>query len=179
MNIPTCHRCPERNRDDVRCQILEGKLRSVRGLGLTSIKFLCPTRAALFSPGQVVMFAIDVGDSWGNTKSVPVKGIVMRTKGRKVLVYSDGETDRQIVWLYPDRLTKTGDSVTVCIHCGRPEGREIRITTEVSEEHEWECRRELVKRPPDPEDPYGPSFDSILRPCEFLPRPDQGDGGAR
>lgn len=136
MNIPTCYRCPERNRGDERCAILAAKAKSVKGLGLTSIKFNCEKRPTLFTPGDIVSFELWDGEF---DRLVRLTGIVMRTKGRKVMIYS-GETERSVLWLYPDGLHKTGRSAPVCVRCGAPQGAEILIKTSGDEKpRAWEC----------------------------------------
>lgn len=152
MNVPTCYRCPERTRNGSRCPILQQKLDAVRGVGLSSIRFYCQTRLNLFKPGDVVEFQIyshEHSEDWLSGELVQgspldCRGIVMRNKGRKVLVYVDDDddsTERPIVNLYLDGLHKTGERHPVCIHCGKPEGKDIELTSRISGEIElWQCR---------------------------------------
>ena len=141
MNVPTCYRCPERHPDKLdtrkRCPILQGKLDAVKGAGLSSIAFKCDKRQALFQPGEVVEFRLLVDDE-GGTGPEDMTGIVMATKGRKVRIYSE-TTNRPVIALYPDMLKKTGETHTVCIHCGRPKGKEFEVTSNAGEKHKWEC----------------------------------------
>lgn len=125
MWIDTCYRCPLRWDNGKRCDILAGKVASVKGLGLTKIAFRCERRESLFLPGDVVEFQAkyysDADDFWETGY-----GVVMRTKGRKVLIYSE-DIERTVSWWYPDKLQDTGERASVCRHCGRPEGKTIQL----------------------------------------------------
>lgn len=62
MNVRVCFGCPLRLVEEPskltgritrrRCAILQAKLTGVKGLGLSSIDFNCPTKLALFTPGH-------------------------------------------------------------------------------------------------------------------------------
>lgn len=87
MNIPTCYRCPKRYGDNgkVACAKLIEKSRAVAGLGLSVIKFPCPDRAAMFSPGDVIEITLEdphtaEWESYG--------GVIMRRSGVKWMAYS-------------------------------------------------------------------------------------------
>jgi hypothetical protein len=128
LYVQTCYRCPKRGYRFARnyCQILDAKLKAVKGLGLTRIAFKCEVREGLFPPGAVVRFERweDYDDHY--SRGMEGTGIVMRTKGRKVLIYSE-DIERTVSWWYPDKLQDTGKRASVCRHCGRPEGKTIQL----------------------------------------------------
>ena len=149
LNIPTCYRCPERAKDGVRCPILQAKLDGVRGLSLSSFKFKCEKRLSLFTPGDEVDF--DIGKTIDDEFDfLACTGIVMRMYPTKALIYvSESEYDAvnvPVMRLRHDGLRKTGKRHPVCIHCGRPEGAEIKLSNQGSPAypkglHDWECNR--------------------------------------
>jgi hypothetical protein len=146
MNIPTCFRCPKRFagyigdpwRQVPTCTRLVGKLASVKGLGLTVIKFACKERDSLLSPGDEISFSLPV--EWGlegDSRSKKMEGVIMRRIGRKWLVYSaDEDINRNVCKLYPDLIKKTGGVKRLCTHCGLPEG----VERPVMESGNWSCR---------------------------------------
>lgn len=146
MNIPTCFRCPKRHNPDDSwfdrkpfCELLVSKMNGVRGLGLTVIKFACPTRDGLFSPGDVVTFSLPVSYSpEGDARTVPMEGVIMRRIGRKWFLYSASEgCTQKVMKLYPDKLKKTGETRPLCIHCGLPMGVERPL---MEYDKPWYCR---------------------------------------
>lgn len=141
MNIPTCYRCPERHRDLKRCEILQAKLDAVKGIGLTMIRFQCEKRPTLFQPGEVVEFNLWNPSHPEGNESMYI-GTVMRYKDRKVLIHSE-ETEHSVLWLWTDKLRKTGARKTVCVHCGLPRGADVYIRdTSTGKDKEWDCRGE-------------------------------------
>lgn len=161
MNIPTCYRCPKRHNPDDPwydrkpfCERLISKLTAVRGIGLTVIKFPCPERKSLFSPGDVVTFSLPVAyGPDGDCRTTPMEGTVMRISGRRWMVYSDSPgCHRKIVILYPDRLKKTGESRQICKHCALPIGVERPI---MKSGEAWSCRSDWTDE-----------GEEIQRPCE-------------
>lgn len=145
MNVTTCYRCPERHPDPLnpklRCPILQSKLNAVKGAGLSSISFKCERRTSLFTPGDIVSFALAV--AYDAERGVPIRkcvtGYVIQAKGRKFLVYCE-RSNNKLIWLYPDGLTQTG-KVRACIHCGAPEGIHIRYQKDQEQETIWTCTR--------------------------------------
>lgn len=170
MNIRTCHGCPLRHVDGKRCEILEAKVKAVCGLGLTSIAFNCPTKKALFRPGQCVQFlgSTDIGIDSNHYSDVEFLGWVMGWKGDKVRIVCE-ETDYPIICIYPRKIQVPDPTIhgeeaifdrRVCIHCGMPEGVQIWIKPKGAEDsHRWECRYSE----------YEPSMNpnSLVLPCEY------------
>jgi len=166
MNSKPCYGCPLRHVEAEsrtgslirkRCPILQGKLDAVRGLGLKSIDFECSTKTALFTPGQGVAFlgSSDERGEYGERPYETYAGFVMRWRGNKVLVVSE-ETDSPFCSIFPNRLTPVSDRRRACIHCGMPEGVNIKVKGKFdAEPHAWVCRAEI-----------GEGGDGIL-PCEY------------
>lgn len=139
--------------DGVRCEILQSKLDAVRGVGLTSIKFKCEKRLALFAPGDVVAFdlmEVERDEEFGDSSCWNAcEGVIMRMEPTRALICvlqdrCEIETVRPIMRLKHGGLRKTGEKYSVCIHCGRPEGVEIKLpdfgqSGPDARLHDWEC----------------------------------------
>jgi hypothetical protein len=126
-----------------RCDILQAKLDGVRGLGLKQIDFDCPTKLALFQPGQSVTFmgACHDQEAYYGTTYDDFDGFVFGWKGNRVRVVCE-ETDKPFCNILPNRL-KPGPEPPrrVCLHCGMPEGIQISIKgTMDTEPRPWACR---------------------------------------
>lgn len=172
MNIRVCYGCPLRlvgvpgNIHPKRCSILQAKLRGVKGLGLASIDFKCPTKLALFAPGQCVTFmGADPDGGYG-----VFEGYVYKWDSNKVRVVSE-ETDKPFCRIRPDRLSLVpGKERRVCVHCGLPEGVRIKVKmADDPEPREWVCRMDYAEAWPHGETPI---------PCEYQNSdlPADGDG---
>lgn len=160
MHVKVCHGCPLRFTEEYprkRCEILTAKLKAVRGVGLTHINFDCPTKLALFKPGQCVAFKgisyhlFEDGlrrpryDCRGNRVYDDFTGFVFGWRGDKVRVVSE-QTDKPFCLIRPSRL-KPGPEPDrrACVHCGMPEGVKVKVKAKYDDEsHEWVCREEYV-----------------------------------
>ncbi len=165
MHVKVCYGCPLRlayvpgRITQKRCDLLQSKLDGVRGLGLKAITFDCPTKAALFQPGQEVTFKGYVGDEMED-----FTGYVFGWKDSKVRIVSQ-ESNNPFVKIFPSKLRATGHTRRVCIHCGMPEDMNIQIKMEnEAEPRPWICRSN-----PDFYDEGGPE----QLPCEY---PGAGEG---
>ena len=173
MNIRTCYGCPLRNVDGKRCEILEAKVKAIRGMGFTSVAFNCPTKKALFKPGQCVQFlgSTDVGVNDSHFADVEFLGWVMGWKGNKVRIACE-QTNAPIVHILPEKIQTPDPEIfgeedifdrRPCIHCGMPEGLKVQIKPKHGEGelHKWECRYSE----------YEPSMtpNQIVLPCEYAP----------
>jgi hypothetical protein len=166
MNPKPCYGCPLRHVEEPgrttlkRCPILQVILDQVRGLRLTSANFKCPTKTALFRPGQCVTFKGAQPDG-GYRDFI---GYVVRWDGNKVRVACEN-TDKPFCRIRPDRLEVVpNEERRVCVHCGLPEGVRIKVKMPNDPEaREWVCRED-----------YSRGMDPIALQCEY---DEQGERG--
>jgi hypothetical protein len=158
MTITPCKDC----RLSESCEIKKEKLKAVRGLKLTAIKFRCDEQKKDIRPGMVVMALlhhVELADDEGHADYLELDGrpkklraVVMGwAKTGKVRVFvplqpegcivnyklmSGGEADQcHTVCVAHKCIEPTGETVTVCKHCGMPES-----ATE-DERGKWVCRQ--------------------------------------
>jgi len=144
------------------CDIREAKRRAVRGLGLTSIKFVCRKRIDDIQPGMRVEATLPyvcVGiheprdpEDWGGpiTEKRTLQGVAMEWMHGKVRVYipeqpngylvsQDGKDRLDVIKIRAGLLRPTGEHTSICIHCGLPrEANAIR----------WVCRADSYSGDP-------------------------------
>lgn len=135
MTIYPCHWCHRK----ASCEIRREKIKSVRGLKLTVIRFTCKIPERDFPPGtRVVANVVDRGTH----QLCPLHGTVMKHLKRGVLVAVDAEWkeaflgDRDepdnpdpemgdVIRVHAERLEKLPETgVRVCARCGCPENRD-------------------------------------------------------
>jgi hypothetical protein len=145
-----------------RCSILQEKLNGIRGFKLKAIDFDCPTKTALFRPGQSVKF---LGANRGTQDEADYyeefSGFVMGWRGNKVRVVSE-ETESPFCNIPPSRLEAGSEpSRRACIHCGMPEGIKPEVKTKWDEKpRPWVCRSDVDEE-----------FRHIELPCVYRPEP--------
>jgi len=125
---------------------------------LTRIDFDCPTKRALFKPGQCVVFMGADHDAYSDMdRYSDFTGYVLGWDGPKVRVVSE-ETDKPFCRIYPHRLTLRSEPARrVCIHCGLPEGVRIKVKMQMDPEpRPWVCRED-----------YSATMEPIPLPCEY------------
>jgi hypothetical protein len=79
----TCNGCAY----DGACDRQKEKRAALRGLGISSVKFICRDRASVFSPGQPVIFTTFVSNEWdGDHETIEVSypGYCIEQRGTKV-----------------------------------------------------------------------------------------------
>ncbi len=144
MTITPCRTCHLK----ADCQIKAGKLKAIRGLKLTSIKFRCDVKKESITPGmkgtaKLLYVAVGrgiEGDIW--TEKRQVDCVVMGWSGPKVKLYIPYDDDGPW-WLHPfksgmdseervhvvkvdaDQLKLSDEVVSTCVTCGLPEGVEM------------------------------------------------------
>lgn len=125
------------------CEIREEKKRQIRGLGLTSIKFICKKRTESLQPGMKLkahLPYVTVGYHQGSEGGEPITkpgimdAVVMKWSRGKVRIYVKpgqeagelvkGDDTLDVICVRAGLLEATPERVTVCIHCGLPEDAE-------------------------------------------------------
>lgn len=174
MNIIPCYQCALRSAPNpkssnpfskIRCAILEEKLGHITaGSGITAIDFKCPTRDAIYKPGDAVYFKYwnhDGGESiWSRGL-----GYVWKIKERKVVVLS-ADTRIPILRFYTGQL-RPAEGVApalCCIHCGKPKGLLDAVYSRSAMESKPYVCRDDYSQPFDGEYPTGVEFNL---PCEY------------
>lgn len=93
MHTPTCNGCAT----DGACDIQKEKRAALRGLGITSAKFVCRDRADVFLPGEPVIFTTYVADDYderGGSVQVSYRGYCIKQTGTKIFGFiKPGEED--------------------------------------------------------------------------------------
>ena len=139
MTVHPCLNC-HRRRD---CEIKREKLKGVRGLKLTAIRFRCTIPQDDFPPGCRVLARVhNMAEWWSRSSMVTLSGTVMKHWKNGVLIAVDFDSRESYLenLVYPDeRPIEMGDvisvrtdrlerlpepSVRVCKSCGTPENRE-------------------------------------------------------
>lgn len=139
----TCFNCAT---DKATCARRTALQKALAGSGVTSVKFHCPERKALFAPGQRVSFDWSVWDSYGYEESrVPLvfHGTVVRERGSKFVVQVDAGKDASgeeieaadvfkknealLIKVRPANMTALDEPTkAVCLTCYQIEGQEDR-----------------------------------------------------
>lgn len=85
MKTLTCNGCAH----DGACERQKDKRAALRGLGITTVKFICKERRDLFAPGQPVVFTtyvVDEDDEYRRgAMAVRYAGYAVQQKGAKVV----------------------------------------------------------------------------------------------
>lgn len=155
------------------CQIRAEKKRQVRGIGLTSIKFICKKRTDSLQPGMKVrahLPYVTVGFTQGYrepsepiTEARILNAVVMGWSRGKVRIYVKpgqpegelvkGDDTLDVICVRAGFLEATAERVRVCIHCGLPkDAKAIR----------WVCRME-----PSQYNDYATGYSAQPLDCEF------------
>lgn len=144
------------------CALKAEKIKGVRGLKLTSIKFRCPILKAAFVPGMRVRADLKyvacgfernyMEPETIKTREQTVDAVVMGWALDRVRIFipyddedpewwlqrSSGEGHIHILRVHPSQLHPTGERIPVCRHCGLPPDAEI---------ENWSCRMSLDGEP--------------------------------
>lgn len=87
MKTVTCNGCAF----DGACEDQKEKRAELRGLGLTSVKFICRSRANVFTPGQAVIFTTFISEEdegyRGGAIEVSYAGYAIQQMGTKLFGY--------------------------------------------------------------------------------------------
>lgn len=150
MTITPCRNCFQADG----CLVRHEKIRAVRGLKLTAIKFKCSLLTEMFPPGQRVQADLKyVCTGWSGygcerepiVEPRTVNAVVMGWSGDKVRVYipypdSEGwwlQSHKATIYtgitnghvhalrVFPKQLRPCPDRMTACKHCGLPEGADV------------------------------------------------------
>jgi hypothetical protein len=130
------------------CDIRREKVSAVRGLGITTMTFKCQKLLDTFQPGDVITTSLYFNvPSYMDYETVhrDVTGTVMRWKGTNNLLVAfspQAGTSKPLGNLRPKHCRKTGECRRVCIHCGKPEGIELKSPDPVDGLIPWVCRYE-------------------------------------
>ena len=85
MKTVTCNGCV----GDGACEIQKAKRAALRGLGITTVKFICKERRDLFAPGQPVIFTtyvVDEDDEYRRgSMAVRYAGYAIQQNGAKLV----------------------------------------------------------------------------------------------
>jgi hypothetical protein len=158
MTIYPCRDC----RLSAGCEIKDEKVKAIRGLKLTSIKFRCQKRTDYLKPGMRVKAHLPyvcVGMRGGYDEAEhpimeprTLDAVVMAWVHGKVRIYvpqdqepgtlvskSDNETQLDVVRVNAIYLEPTGETETVCIYCGLPKEHSAK---------KWICRTEFDESGP-------------------------------
>lgn len=139
----TCFNCAT---DKTICPRRLSLQKALAGSAVTSVKFKCPERKALFASGQRVSFTWSMWESDGYEESalhLTFHGTVLRERGSKFVVQVDAGKDASgeeieasdvfkknealLIKVRPANMTALGEPAkTVCLTCYQVEGQEDR-----------------------------------------------------
>lgn len=102
--------------DKATCQRRNAVKAAIAGLGITSLKFACPDRRALFAAGQRVVFNWSLWESDGyDPDPLPLSftGTVLRERGPKFVVQVDAGQDASGEGIEASEVFKKNDQLLV------------------------------------------------------------------
>lgn len=84
--------CKNCTKDATTCERRVNLKKSLRGLGVTSVKFKCPDRVLPFTPGQRVEVSFVNGDEWGDWEETWAATVIKESGSRFLCKVDDADS---------------------------------------------------------------------------------------